>query len=173
MIYFETKRLIARDYLLDDYFPFAKLNTDPSVMKFFPNLLTSEESNALLDRNQQELALLGYGLFAIEEKTTGDFIGFTGFHEATFEADFTPCTEIGWRLKANVWNQGYATEAALGCIQFAHEHTSIVDIFSFTASLNIASEQVMKKIKLSKIANFDHPVLPENHPLKPHVLYKL
>lgn len=99
LIYFETERLIARDYLPDDYLPFIKLNTNPNVMKFFPNLLTPEESNALLDRNQQELALFGYGLFAIEEKTTGDFIGFTGFHEATFEADFTPCTEIGWRLK--------------------------------------------------------------------------
>ncbi len=84
LIYFETERLIARDYLPDDYLPFIKLNTNPNVMKFFPNLLTPEESNALLDRNQQELALFDYGLFAIEEKTTGNFIGFTGFHEATF-----------------------------------------------------------------------------------------
>lgn len=173
MIYFETKRLIARDYLSDDYVPFAKLNSDLDVMRYFPKPLTTKESNALLDRNQQELALLGYGLFAIEERFTGDFIGFTGFHEANFEADFTPCIEIGWRLKKSVWNQGYATEAALGCIDFAQKHTTIGEIYSFTAQLNQPSEQVMKKINFSKIAYFDHPALPANHPLKPHVLYKL
>lgn len=173
MIYFETKRLIARDYLSDDYIPFAELNSDLDVMKYFPKTLTTKESNALLDRNQQELALLGYGLFAIEEKSSGDFIGFTGFHEANFEADFTPCIEIGWRLKKSVWNQGYATEAALGCIKFAQKHTTIGEIYSFTAQLNQPSEQVMKKINFFKIAYFDHPALPENHPLKPHVLYKL
>ncbi|MBC6307884.1 GNAT family N-acetyltransferase, partial [Listeria booriae] len=64
MIYFETKRLIARDYLSDDYVPFAELNSDLDVMKYFPKTLTTKESNALLDRNQRELALLGYGLFA-------------------------------------------------------------------------------------------------------------
>ncbi len=173
LIYFETKRLIARDYLPDDYIPFAELNSDLDVMKYFPKVLTTKESNALLDRNQQELALLGYGLFAIEEKSSGDFIGFTGFHEKNFEADFTPCLEIGWRFKKSVWNQGYATEAALGCIDFAQTHTTIEEIYSFTAQLNQPSEQVMKKINFFKIAYFDHPALPANHPLKPHVLYKL
>lgn len=95
MIYFETDRLIARDYVASDYVPFSEMNGDKVVMKYFPSTLSKEQSNAFLDRNQQELAALGYGLFAIEEKSTGEFIGFTGFHEATFEAAFTPCIEIG------------------------------------------------------------------------------
>ncbi|MBF2482582.1 GNAT family N-acetyltransferase [Listeria seeligeri] len=159
MIYFETERLIARDYIASDYLPFSQLNADKEVMKYFPALLTSKESN-------------GYGLFAIEEKSTGEFIGFTGFHEATFEAEFTPCIEIGWRLKKTVWNQGYATEAALGAIAYANEHTSIEEIYSFTATLNKPSEQVMKKIALTKIATFNHPALVNGDPLRPHVLYK-
>lgn len=172
LIYFETERLIARDYIASDYLPFSQLNADKEVMKYFPALLTTKESDALLDRNQKELTSLGYGLFAIEEKSTGEFIGFTGFHEATFEADFTPCIEIGWRLKKTVWNQGYATEAALGAIAYANEHTSIEEIYSFTATLNKPSEQVMKKIALTKIATFNHPALVNGDPLRPHVLYK-
>ncbi|EHL2676491.1 GNAT family N-acetyltransferase, partial [Listeria monocytogenes] len=86
MIYFETERLIARDYLERDYLPFSQMNADEEVMKYFPARLTQVESNALLDRNQKELTSLGYGLFAIEVKSTNEFIGFTGLHEATFEA---------------------------------------------------------------------------------------
>lgn len=172
LIYFETERLIARDYVASDYLPFSQMNADEEVMKYFPALLTTKESNALLDRNQKELTSLGYGLFAIEEKATGEFIGFTGFHETTFEAEFTPCIEIGWRLKSSVWNQGYATEAALGALAYANEHTSFDEIYSFTATLNKPSEQVMKKIHFTKISTFQHPALVNGDPLKPHVLYK-
>ncbi|EHO6473410.1 GNAT family N-acetyltransferase [Listeria monocytogenes] len=172
MIYFETERLIARDYLANDYLPFSQMNADEQVMKYFPARLTQNESNAFLDRIQEELKSLGYGLFAIEVKSTGEFIGFTGFHEATFEATFTPCTEIGWRLKHSAWNQGYATEAALGALAFAEEINTINEIYSFTAALNKPSENVMKKIHLTKIATFEHPALVNGDPLKPHVLYK-
>lgn len=172
LIYFETDRLIARDYVASDYVPFSKMNGDKAVMKYFPSTLSKEQSNAFLDRNQQELAALGYGLFAIEEKSTGEFIGFTGFHEATFEAEFTPCIEIGWRLKESAWNQGYATEAALGALDFAKQKTTIDEIYSFTAILNNPSEQVMKKIHFTKVATFMHPALADGHPLKPHILYK-
>ncbi|EAF1784388.1 N-acetyltransferase [Listeria monocytogenes] len=172
MIYFETERLIARDYLASDYLPFSQMNADEQVMKYFPARLTQNESNAFLDRIQEELKSLGYGLFAIEVKSMGEFIGFTGFHEATFEATFTPCTEIGWRLKLSAWNQGYATEAALGALAFAEEINTINEIYSFTAVLNKPSENVMKKIHLTKIATFEHPALVNGDPLKPHVLYK-
>lgn len=172
LIYFETERLLARDYLPSDYAPFSVMNADKDVMKYFPSILTKEESNALIARNQAELTSFGYGLFAIEEKSSGEFIGFIGFHKATFEADFTPCIEIGWRLRKSFWNQGYATEGALRALAFAKEETSIAEIYSFTAALNKPSEQVMKKINLTKIATFEHPALIDGDPLKPHVLYK-
>lgn len=172
MIYFETERLIARDYLERDYLPFSQMNADEEVMKYFPARLTQVESNALLDRNQKELTSLGYGLFAIEVKSTNEFIGFTGLHEATFEAEFTPCIEIGWRLKRSAWNQGFATEAALGVLAFAKRITAINEIYSFTATCNKPSEKVMRKIHLTKIADFEHPALINGDPLKPHVLYK-
>ncbi|MBF2702677.1 GNAT family N-acetyltransferase [Listeria welshimeri] len=173
MIYFETKRLIARDYLPSDYLPFSEMNADKDVMKYFPSILTKQESDAFLDRNQQELTTFGYGLFAIEEKSSNEFIGFVGFHEASFEASFTPCIEIGWRLKKSAWNQGYATEAAKSALIFAKENTLIDEVYSFTAVLNKPSEYVMKKIQLTKIATFEHPALIDGDPLKPHVLYKM
>lgn len=173
LIYFETKRLIARDYLPSDYLPFSEMNADKDVMKYFPSILTKQESDAFLDRNQQELTTFGYGLFAIEEKSSNEFIGFVGFHEASFEASFTPCIEIGWRLKKSAWNQGYATEAAKSALIFAKENTLIDEVYSFTAVLNKPSEHVMKKIQLIKIATFEHPALIDGDPLKPHVLYKM
>lgn len=173
LIYFETKRLIARDYLPSDYLPFSEMNADKDVMKYFPSILTKQESDAFLDRNQQELTTFGYGLFAIEEKSSNEFIGFVGFHEASFEASFTPCIEIGWRLKKSAWNQGYATEAAKSALIFAKENTLIDEVYSFTAVLNKPSEYVMKKIQLTKIATFEHPALIDGDPLKPHVLYKM
>ncbi len=173
LIYFETKRLIARDYLPSDYLPFSEMNADKDVMKYFPSILTKQESDAFLDRNQQELTTFGYGLFAIEEKSSNEFIGFVGFHEASFEASFTPCIEIGWRLKKSAWNQGYATEAAKSALKFAKENTLIDEVYSFTAVLNKPSEHVMKKIQLTKIATFEHPALIDGDPLKPHVLYKM
>ena len=135
-------------------------------------VVSFDNFTALLDRNQKELTSLGYGLFAIEVKSTNEFIGFTGLHEATFEAEFTPCIEIGWRLKRSAWNQGFATEAALGVLAFAKGITAINEIYSFTATCNKPSEKVMRKIHLTKIADFEHPALINGNPLKPHVLYK-
>lgn len=170
---FESSRLGFRNWKEEDLIPFAQLNVDPDVMEFFPSLLTKEESDAAAARYQKEIDEKGYGLWAAELKSTKEFIGFIGFHEATFESEFTPCIEIGWRLHKKYWNQGFATEGALKCLTLAKNFFTVSDIYSFTAAINKRSERVMQKIGMQKEGEFDHPRVPQQSPLRRHVLYKI
>lgn len=116
MIYIETARLRLRDWQEADFELFSRMNADEEVMKFFPKTLSKEESDAFAKAIIAEIKENGFGLYAVEVKETNEFIGFIGFHRATFESDFTPCIEIGWRLKKEVWGRGYATEGAKACL---------------------------------------------------------
>lgn len=171
MIYVETPRLMLRDWVDADVIAFREMNADPRVMEFFPAILTAAESESFHGLIQEEFVKRGYGLYAVEEKETSCFIGYIGFHYAEFPAHFTPCVEIGWRLKAEAWGKGYATEGAAACLSYGFKTFSFDRIYSFTAQCNIRSENVMKKLGMEKIAAFDHPKVPEGNPLRPHVLY--
>lgn len=172
-IYIETNRLILRDWTDADRKPFAGLNGNPEVMRFFPSCLTPEESDAFVDRIIAEIQDNGYGLYAVELKGSGEFIGYTGFHRFNFDASFSPGWEIGWRLSDRFWHKGYATEAASACIDYARENRLFSELFSFTATINTPSENVMKRIGMTYCGRFGHPSLPEDHRLREHVLYKL
>jgi len=170
---FESQRLGFRRWTAMDQTPFAQMNADNEVMKFFPNKLSRDASDAFLRKIDLEHDQKGYGLWAVDVKESNSFIGFIGFHEATFEADFTPCIEIGWRLCKESWNNGYATEGAKACVDYAFNHLHIDTIYSFTAVINISSINVMEKIGLNKVTTFEHPNLVKGHPLRPHVLYRI
>jgi len=90
-----------------------------------------------------------------------------------FTAYFTPCIEIGWRLAAPFWNQGYASEGAQAALDFGFTQCNLKEIVAFTVPANIASIRVMEKIGMSYIDNFDHPVLADGDPLRRHVLYRI
>ena len=172
MIYAETERLFLRSWKPEDLPLFADMNKDCRVMRYFQYTLSAAETEAFYGRIQDEFNQRGWGLYAVEEKSTGEFIGYVGLHEIGFEADFTPGIEIGWRLAAECHNQGYATEAAKAVIRLA-EKLGISCLYSFTAKLNIPSERVMQKIGMTKVGEFDHPKLSKDSPLVPHVLYKV
>lgn len=120
-IFIETERLILRHWKEEDRKPFAEMNGNPNVMKYFPSTLSTEESSAFVDRINSEFEETGYGLYAVETKDTGEFIGYVGFHRFTFDAPFSPNWEIGWRISDKFWHKGYATEAATACINYARE----------------------------------------------------
>lgn len=169
-IYAETKRLILRSWTPNDLISFIAMNKDVRVMKYFPALLTEAETEAFYNRIQEEFYRKGWGLYAVELKSTGYFIGYVGLHEIGFEADFSPGIEIGWRLAADHHNRGYATEAATEVLRLARTH-GIERLYSFTAEINKPSERVMQKIGMKRIGEFGHPKLAEESPLYRHVLY--
>lgn len=171
--YIETERLILRSWRVTDRAVFAKINSNNKVMKYFPKPLSIEESNGFVDRINSEFEETGFGLYAVEIKETGEFIGYVGFHRFTFDVPFSPGWEIGWRISDKFWNKGYATEAAMACIKYAREKKLCNRLYSFTAVPNIASENVMKRIEMSFEGLFMHPALAEGHWLKEHKLYSL
>ncbi|MCD7899618.1 MAG: GNAT family N-acetyltransferase [Bacteroides sp.] len=173
MIYIETPRLFLRDWKEEDILPFAQLNSDPHVMKYFLKSLTKKESLEYYYRIQEEFTQRGYGLYAMEKKEDGAFIGYTGFHHITFDVDFAPGVEIGWRIRYEDWNKGYVTEAAKACLLYAKEYLTFQTIWSFTSLPNKSSERVMQKIGMERIKTFPHPAVPDEHSLKEHVLYKI
>lgn len=173
MIYIETPRLILRSWKDEDILPFAKLNSDPNVMKYFLKPLTYEESVEFMQSIKDEIALYGYGTYAIEEKASGAFVGLTGFHNIAFEADFVPGIEIGWRILPEYWNRGYVTEAAKACLAYAKSDLHLTEVLAFTSLPNKSSERVMQKIGMKKVKNFNHPLVPVEHPLLEHVLYQV
>ena len=170
-----TDRLLLRSWRLADRQPFARMNADPEVMEFFVAPLTREESDAFVDRIEAGFAEHGFGMWAVEEISTGAFIGFAGLLHQTFEASFTPAFEIGYRLARRAWGQGYATEAAREAVRFGFERGGLAEIVSMTAVGNVRSRAVMDKLGMTHDPDddFDHPRVPDGHPLKRHVLYRL
>lgn len=171
----ETKRLILRHWKPEDLPEFAKMNADERVMEFFPSTLSSDESDAFAKAFQQELTEKNYGLWAVEVKGGPSFIGFVGLHEQTFPAHFTPCIEIGWRLAHEHWGNGYAFEAAKEALRYAFEELKLPEIVSMTTVHNLRSRKLMEKLELTRnpADDFDHPKLPEGHPIRLHVLYRI
>jgi RimJ/RimL family protein N-acetyltransferase len=169
-----TSRLVLRAWRPQDFEPFAAMNADSRVMRYFPSPLSEAQTSALLERISAHFERYGFGLWAAELKGSGEFAGFIGLSVPQFEAHFTPCVEIGWRLGFQHWNQGLATEGAFAVLRFGMEHLGLREIVSFTAAENVASRRVMEKIGMFRNAadDFEHPLLPEGHVLRHHVLYR-
>jgi RimJ/RimL family protein N-acetyltransferase len=171
----ETERLLLREWRASDREPFATLNADPRVMEFFPSPLSREESDRLTDRIEEHFQQHGFGVWAVEVRTKSRFIGFIGLNVPTFEAHFTPCVEIGWRLGYESWGLGLATEGARVAVRYGFEMLGLKEIVSFTVPVNVRSRRVMEKLgmKHDEADDFDHPGLPAGHLLRRHVLYRL
>lgn len=172
-----TERLLLRQWRAADRAPWAALNADPEVMRHFPSTHTRQESDHWAEVNESRIAEQGWGLWAVEV-LPGDgregvpFIGFTGLAVPGFEADFTPCVEVGWRLAREHWGRGYAPEAARAAMDFGFDVLGLDEIVSFTYVGNTSSRRVMEKLGMGLVGEFDHPSLP-GHRLERHVRYRL
>jgi len=171
----ETERLRLRRWESRDREPFARMNGDPRVMEFFPALLTRAESDQIVDRIEAHFHRHGFGLYALELRQRQEFIGFVGLSVPAFQAPFTPCVEIGWRLAAEQGGRGLATEAARAVVAHGFESLGLDSLVSFTPPANVRSRRVMEKLAMTHDPedDFDHPGLPEGHRLRRHVLYRL
>lgn len=170
-IFPESPRLKFRAWEEGDFPFFMAMNANPRVMRFFPSVMTEEESHTMWNHMRAELDEKGYGLYAVELKSSGSLIGLIGFHWADFVAEFTPCVEIGWRLVPEAWGHGYATEGAGACLEHGFSRLGFNRVYSFTACVNVPSEAVMQRAGMKKQGGFNHPRVDARSPLYPHVLY--
>lgn len=170
----ETDRLILRQWQEKDLQPFAELNADPEVMKYFPKALSRQESDNVVSRFiEMIVSNQGWGFWAVEIKATGEFVGSVGLAHQPERFDFSPCTEIGWRINKKFWGQGIAKEAAQASLVYAFDVLHLREVVSFTSIHNSPSENLMKRLGMEKQTTFLHPALPADHHLAEHVLYKI
>lgn len=169
-----TPRLLLREWRDEDLPAFAAMNADPVVMEFFPGPLDRGMSDAFAARIREHFDRHGFGLWALEAVGVAEFLGFVGLSVPRFEARFTPCVEVGWRLARAYWGRGYATEAAGACLDFGFDRLGLAEVVSFTVPANVRSRAVMERLGMthSPADDFDHPSLPDGHPLRRHVLYR-
>jgi RimJ/RimL family protein N-acetyltransferase len=170
-----TDRLNLRRWLPADREPFALLNADLRVNEFLPAPLSRQESDERVDRIEAHFVAHGFGLWAVEIPGVTSFAGFIGLAIPGFKSHFTPCVEVGWRLAAEHWGYGYATEGARAALMFGFETLALKEVVSYTVPGNIRSRRVMEKIGMTRDSaeDFDHPLLPKGHPLRRHVLYRI
>jgi RimJ/RimL family protein N-acetyltransferase len=151
------------------------MNSDPEVMEFFPKLYDLQQTVDIINRIEGALDELDFGLWALELKKTNEFVGMVGLCRPRFEAHFTPCVEVGWRVARHHWNQGYATEAAQESLKDGFQRIGLTEIVAMTAAGNQRSMRVMEKLHMTRdpADDFPHPLLEDGHPLQLHVLYRL
>ncbi len=170
---FQSDRLGFRNWRSEDIPLLAAINQDPMVMEFFPKTASEEETAKFVIRMQAMQEALGFCYFAVDQLSTGAFIGFIGLCEQKYLADFTPCIDIGWRLARTAWGQGFATEGAQRCLSYAFEDLALPKVLAIAPVLNVKSEQVMKKIAMQKVKEFLHPLLSEYKEIQNCVLYEI
>ena len=170
-----TQRLWLREWRDADLEPFAAMNADPAVMEFFPERYTEDRTRRFVDGIRKRWSELSYSLWAVERHDTGRFIGYVGLWRATFPAHFTPAVEVGWRLAADQWGYGYATEGGRAALNYGFNTVGLDEIVSFTSAINVRSVRVMERLGMLRdvAGDFEHPNVPEGHPTRPHVLYRI
>lgn len=156
---FKSKRLGFRDWLESDLDELVKMNSDEEVMEYFPKTLTKKESEKLFERLKLHYQNNRYTYFATEILANSQFIGFIGLAFQEYQTEYTPAVDIGWRLKKSAWGKGFATEGAKRCLEYGFKELNINEIISVCTTNNYKSENVMKKIGMTKLGFFKHPKL--------------
>jgi len=166
------EQINLRQWLDSDLEPYAEMNADPEVMRYFPSLLSREQSADSLQRQRGLIEQRGWGLWALD--VDGAFAGFVGLAIPGFEAPFMPCVEVGWRLRRKYWGKGLAYRGALQALDYGFRILKLPEIVSFTATTNVPSRRLMERLGFvhDATSDFDHPSISEGHELRRHVLYR-
>jgi len=168
---YTSQRLGFRSWTLDDLPELAEMNKDSEVMEFFPKRYTKEESRDFLLRMQGHFKQNGYCYFAVDTLSDQKFIGFIGLCNQSYEAPFTPCVDIGWRLLKTAWNYGYATEGARATLEYGFQQLKLHSIYSVAPEVNKKSEKIIQKIGMKPLLTFDHPALKDFPTLTSCIVY--
>ena len=170
---FKSERLGFRNWESSDIEPMSEINSNEKVMEFFSRTQTKEQTIEFIDRMQKQFAEKGYCYFAVDKLEDNVLIGFIGINLQTFESDFTPCIDIGWRLKSSEWNKGYATEGAKRCLEYASKDLGIKKVYSISPMVNLKSEKIMVNIGMKKVKHFIFPLLKDDERLRECLLYEI
>lgn len=168
---FKSERLGFRAWQTSDHDPMIAISSNPVVMEFFPYLATAEQTVSFINRMNDMLQRKGYCYFAVDVLETKEFIGFIGLCDQDFEASFTPCTDIGWRLSPQHWGNGYATEGASACLDYAFDQLNLAEVVATAPKANVKSINVMQKIGMRHHLDFTHPKCKDDELLKDAACY--
>ena len=147
---FTSDRLGFRNWELTDIDKMYQINSDQKVMEFFPSVSTKQQTTEFVERMKNQFADNGFCYFAVDKLEDNEFIGFIGLSEQTYDSDFTPCVDIGWRIKSSEWNKGFATEGAKKCLDYALKDLKLENVYSIATKINTKYEHIMTKIGLKK-----------------------
>ena len=174
---FETERLIIRNWRDEDRPVMAAIAGNPQARIHLPGLRSRAESDQFIDRQIETIARLGCGFAAVEYKANGAVVGDGGIKPVP---DNLPLEgegrfEIGWQLDPRYFGMGLASEAARGWLKHGFGALGLDEVVAYTAAINTPSEKVMQRIGMTRdpALDFDHPKLPEGHPLRPHIVYSI
>lgn len=169
---FTSERLGFRNWKATDLDNLFEINSNDRVMQYFPSKLKESDNRNFIERMQKMYTEEGFCYFAVELLNTNEFIGFIGLSKQTYQIDFNPSIDIGWRLHPFFWGKGYASEGAEACLNYAFNKLNIKKIVSVAPKINIPSITVMIKIGMQKVKDFKHPLLKEYPNLQTCVLFK-
>lgn len=169
---FSSERLGFRNWIEDDVQEMISINSDAEVMAYFPSIQDEHQTIAFVKRMQDQFHEKGYCYYAVDRLDNSAFIGFIGLLWQTYQSDFTPCVDIGWRLKKPEWNQGFATEGAKRCLAYAFNDLNIETVYAVAPKVNLKSAHIMQVIGMEKLGEFDHPLLPNDLRLQRCVVFR-
>ena len=168
----ETERLILRPWREVDRAAFATINGDPRVNEWLGGHISTEQSDATMDRLQAQIAADGFGFWAAERRSDGRLVGMIGLRRQV-GAPAPSGLELGWRLDPDAQGSGLATEGAKAALDWGFANQDATEILAWTAATNVRSQSVMRRIGMvpEPARDFDHTALAENHPLRRHVVF--
>lgn len=174
-MFLSTPRLLLRPFSDADLTDFATINADPEVMRHFPAPLSVEETGAAMKRYEAHRARHGFAMSAVILRESGRLIGVVGLQNVPFDAHFTPAVEVGWRLHREYWGKGLAGEAAAAAMDWGFRTQGLLEIVACTIPVNTRSRALMERLRMTRDPrdDFDHPAIPDGHPMRRHVLYRV
>jgi RimJ/RimL family protein N-acetyltransferase len=171
----ETERLYLRAWRDGDREPFHAMGNDPRVMEFLGDPQTPEQVDAAMARQNDAIARLGHGFWALEQKSNGAFMGFCGIKIGPDGTPIANQIEIGWRLAHAFWGKGFAREAAEASLDWGWANLDVPEIAAITTVKNYRSRTLMERLGMtySPDGDFDHPGVPSESPILRHVTYRI